>query len=251
MMSKYVLEICANSLDSALMAQNGGAHRVELCDNIFEGGTTPSYGTILLARELLHIDLNIIIRPRGGDFHYSDIEFKIMKKDIAFAKEAGVNGVVFGLLNPDGSIDTKRTKDLVELAHPLSVTFHRAFDVCNDPFKALEDIISCGCDRILTSGQQNKAFDGRHLIKTLVEKANNRIIMMPGSGIEEKNIAELKNNTSATEFHASLRKRIQSNMKYRKENINMGGNSQVDEFEILITDPERVKNTIRILNDLK
>jgi len=232
------------------MAQEGGAHRVELCENIYEGGTTPSYGAITIAREKLYIDFNIIIRPRGGDFYYSDLEFEIMKKDIEFAKQSGVNGVVIGLLNQDGSIDIKRTKELVNLAKPMSVTFHRAFDVCNDGFQALEDIISCGCDRILTSGQKNKAFEGIDSIQTLIENANNRIIIMPGSRINENNIAEIHQKTGAQEFHASLRKQIKSKMNFRKDGINMGGIPNIDEFEISVTDPLKVEETIKILRKL-
>lgn len=247
MNSQFKLEICANSVESALMAQEGGAHRIELCDNIYEGGTTPSYGEILLARENLKIGLNIIIRPRGGDFNYSDIEFEIMKKDIEYAKKVGTDGIVIGLLKMDGSIDVKRTLELVKLAKPMSVTFHRAFDVCNNPFQALEDIIYCGCDRILTSGQKNKAFDGIDLIQKLVEKANNRIIIMPGSGINEGNIAEIHQKTGAQEFHASLREPTKSKMTFRRENVNMSSIPDIDEFEILVTDPIRVKETIKIL----
>lgn len=250
MSSKNILEICANSVESALMAQKGGAQRVELCDNIYEGGTTPSYGTILKARELLNIDLNIIIRPRGGDFCYSELEFEIIKKDIEFAKNAGIDGVVVGILNPDGTIDTVRTKLLVELAKPMSVTFHRAFDVTKDPFKALEDIISCGCNRILTSGQENKAIVGISLIKDLIKIAGSRIIIMPGSGINETNVQEICKNTRAVEFHASLRKNAKSKMKYRKEGIAMGGIQQINEFEISLTDSERVKKMTQILQNL-
>jgi len=250
MTSNLKLEICANSLQSAINAELGGAYRVELCDNIYEGGTTPSYGSILLAREKLNIKLNIIIRPRGGDFHYSDLEFETMKKDIEFARQCEVDGVVIGLLNQDGSIDIKRTKELVKLAKPMSVTFHRAFDVCNDGFQALEDIISCGCDKILTSGQQNKAFEGIDTIQTLIEKAKRRITIMPGSGINENNITEIHQKTGAQEFHASLRKTIKSKMNFRKDGINMGGIPNIDEFEISVTDPERVKETVKILRKL-
>lgn len=250
-MTKFILEVCANSVDSAIMAQLGGAHRVELCDNILEGGTTPSYGSIQLARKNLSIDLNIIIRPRGGDFLYSESEFEMMREDILIAKKTGVNGVVFGLLLPDGSVDVPRTKQLVSLAKPLNVTFHRAFDVCKNSFKALEDIIECGCDRLLTSGCKNKAIAGVELIKALIETANGRIIIMPGSGIDESNIEEIYNKTGATEFHASLRKQVQSKMEFRKEGISMGGSNNQNEFENLVTDPERVKKTIEILNKLK
>lgn len=251
MTSKFVLEICANSVESAIMAQKGGAQRVELCDNIHEGGTTPSQGAIISARKELDIDLNIIIRPRGGDFFYTKTEFDIMIKDIEIAKKLGVNGVVLGLLNPDGSIDKIRTKQLVDAAKPMSVTFHRAFDVCNNPFTGLEDIIDCGCDRILTSGQQNKAIDGVDLIKELVKKSDNRIKIMPGSGINENNIQEIYQKTGVNEFHASLRKKTKSKMEYRKENISMGGIPGIDEFEILLTDPEKVKKTIEIISKFK
>ncbi|OFX88128.1 MAG: copper homeostasis protein CutC [Bacteroidetes bacterium GWF2_33_16] len=247
-MNKTILEICANSVESGLKAQQGGAHRVELCDNINEGGTTPSYGTISRARKLLEIDLNIIIRPRGGDFIYSDDEFDIMCTDIKIAKELGADGVVFGILMNDGSIDIGRTKYLVNLARPLNVTFHRAFDVCNDPFKALEDIIECGCDRLLTSGQANKAIDGLDLIKDLIDRANKRIIIMPGSGIDESNIEEVYKKTGAKEFHASLRVPVKSNMKFKREGVNMGGTKGMSEFERMVTNPERVKKIIEIIN---
>lgn len=250
MSSKIILEICANSVDSALMAQKGGAQRVELCDNIYEGGTTPSYGAIKIVGERLNIELNIIIRPRGGDFCYSDLEFEIMQKDIEFAKENGVNGIVIGLLHPDGSIDVKRTKQLVEIAKPMSVTFHRAFDVSNEPFQALDDIINCGCDRLLTSGQKNKAYAGIDLLKNLIIKANNRIIIMPGSGINETNVQEIYEKTGATEFHASLRKNVLSKMNYKNEDINMGGIPQINEFTISVTDPGRVEKMIQILKKL-
>jgi len=250
MSSKFILEICANSVESAVMAQNGKAQRVELCDNIYEGGTTPSYGAILQARKELIIDLNTIIRPRGGDFCYSELEFEIMKKDIEFAKNSGVDGIVIGILNLDGTVDTIRTKQLVQLAKPMSVTFHRAFDVTKDPYIALIDIIECGCDRVLTSGHENKAIDGVSLIIKLVEKAENRIIIMPGSGINELNIKEIYQKTKATEFHASLRKNVKSKMKFRKEDIPMGGIKQIDEFEISVTDPERVKKMTQILQNL-
>jgi copper homeostasis protein len=232
------------------MAQKGGAQRVELCDNIYEGGTTPSYGAIKIAREKLNIELNIIIRPRGGDFCYSDLEFEIMQKDIGFAKENGVDGIVIGLLNPNGSIDIKRTKQLVELAKPMSVTFHRAFDVSNNPFQALNDIIECGCDRILTSGHENKAYNGIDLLKQLIQESKKRIIIMPGSGINETNIQEIYEATGAKEFHASLRKDAVSTMIYRKENINMGSIPHLNEFSISITDPERVEKIIQILKKL-
>lgn len=249
MSSKFILEICANSVQSAIMAQKGGANRVELCNNIYEGGTTPSFGTIKIAREKLNIDLNIIIRPRGGDFIYSDIEFETMKNDIDIAKKLNIDGIVIGLLNTDGTIDKNRTRQIVELAKPMSVTFHRAFDVCNNPLQALEDIIESRCDRILTSGQANKAIDGVDLILKMIEKANNRIIIMAGSGINETNIKTIFKKTGVHEFHASLRQNIASKMEYKKDGINMGGISQINEFEIAETDPERVGRIIKLFKN--
>ena len=249
-MNKLLLEICANSVESAFLAQLGGAHRVELCENIYEGGTTPSYGAIRLARKMLDIELNIIIRPRGGDFLYSESEFEIMCEDIVMAKQLGADGVVFGFLLPDGSVDTKRTQKLVKLAKPMNVTFHRAFDVCKDPYLALEEIIGCGCNRILTSGRANKAENGTELLKKLVETANGRIIIMPGSGIDESNIEEIYKETGVNEFHASLRTSFESPMIYRNTEISMGTHAE-NEYKRLLTDPDRVKKVIEILSRIK
>ncbi|MDB4303802.1 copper homeostasis protein CutC, partial [Desulfosarcina sp.] len=196
-----IVEICAANIQSAIAAQEGGAKRIELCDNLYEGGTTPSYASIKLVLEKLDIPINVMIRPRGSDFCYDDLEFEMMKEDVLLCKQMGVNGVVFGILLPDGNVDMIRTKELVELARPLSVTFHRAFDVTPDPIKALEDIISCGFDRLLTAGQQNKAPDGVELIAELVKQSNERIVVMPGSGLDENNIQEFRKDTGANEFH--------------------------------------------------
>src|SRR5699024_6505301 len=189
------LEICANSLPSALAAQEGGADRIELCDNMAEGGTTPSYGTLTKARELLNIELYPINRPRGGDFLYTTLEYDIMYEDIQFCKKIGCDGVVIGLLTELGDIDTKRTSALVEAAAPMGVTFHRAFDRCRNPIQALENIIDCGCERILTSGQEPTAIEGASLLDLLIQKAEDRIIIMPGSGVRPENIAELVKTT--------------------------------------------------------
>ena len=208
------LEICANSIHSALAAQTAGAQRVELCENLNEGGTTPSYGTILNTRKRLQIDLFVLIRPRGGDFLYSDEEYEIMKTDIGICKSLNCDGVVIGILTKDGEVDFDRTRELVELASPMRVTFHRAFDRCKDPFKALELIIKAGCERILTSGLKNSAWEGSELIKKLIEKATNRISIMPGAGINSTNILELKNVTQAKEFHSSAKADQLSSMNY-------------------------------------
>jgi copper homeostasis protein len=243
----FRLEICVDSVESAVNAQTGGAHRVELCGNLSEGGTTPSYGTILSVRNNLTIDVNVIIRPRGGDFLYSDTEYDIMRQDIDMCGECGVNGIVIGILHPDGEIDVERTSRLIELANPMSVTFHRAFDMCNDPFRGLQDIISSGASRLLTSGQKNNAFDGAGLIAKLVKKAGSRLIIMPGSGLNESNIAEVASITGASEFHLSVRSSTYSEMIFRREGIDIGGVTDIPGFSRRIADPERIKNIINIL----
>lgn len=241
----YKIEICANSVASCLEAQKGGAYRVELCAGIPEGGTTPSYGEIAVARELLNIELNIIIRPRGGDFLYSDVEHKTMLHDIEIAKKLGVDGVVIGCLKADGTIDMERNRELIAAAEGMSVTFHRAFDMCKNPFESLEQIIALGCDRLLTSGQQPTAIEGISLLSQLVEKAGDRIIIMPGSGVNEDNIAILADETKAKEFHFSAREPIDSKMEYRNPDLKMGGAVvEIDEFVNNVTAADKVKRTI-------
>ncbi|HCT23309.1 MAG TPA: copper homeostasis protein CutC [Chitinophagaceae bacterium] len=199
------LEICVFNTATAIAAAAAGADRIELCENYANGGTTPSYGYLRTAREKVSIPIFPMIRPRGGDYYHRPEEIEIIKKDILLCKELGFEGVVIGLLNIDGTIDKDNTARLVEVAYPLDVTFHRAFDRCKDPLEALETIIACGCTRILTSGQQPKAPDGKELIKTLVDQADGRIIIMPGSGINSSNVAMMREFTGATEFHTSAR----------------------------------------------
>ena len=225
------LEICIDSIHSAIEAQKGGAIRVELCDNLFEGGTTPSAGCIQLVRQNIDIDLNVIIRPRGGDFLYSSLEYEMMKQDIQLAKQLGVNGVVIGLLNSDGTIDRKRTAELIKLARPMTVTFHRAFDVAKDPFEAMEQLIDLGVDRILTSGQENTALEGIDLITDLVKKAGDRIIIMPGGEINVRNIKKIVNRTKAKECHLSAREPVASKMEFRRPYVSMGGTLSFSEYE--------------------
>lgn len=247
----YKIEICANSVASCLQAQQGGAYRVELCAGIPEGGTTPSYGEIAVARELLNIKLNIIIRPRGGDFLYSHVEHQAMLHDIEMAKKLGVDGVVIGCLTADGKIDMVRNKELMEAAKGMSVTFHRAFDMCEDPYESLEQIIALGCDTLLTSGQRPTAIEGISLLTELVNKAAGRIVIMPGSGVNEDNIAQLAQETKATEFHFSAREPIDSKMVYRNPNLKMGGTVvSIDEFIQNITDAEKVQRTIEKLQNV-
>lgn len=243
------LEVCANSVTSALAAQAGGAARVELCENLLEGGTTPSHGEILLARKLLHIKLYVLIRPRGGDFLYTDIEYNIMMADIRYCIEAGCDGIVIGMLNEDGAIDIPRCTEMVNLAKQwgLGVTFHRAFDMCADMFLAMEQIIEMGCERILTSGGKSTAMEGAYNIARLVSKASSRIKIMPGSGVSEANVADLVRFTGVSEVHSSARTRVPSKMKYKNDHIIMG-DSVADEYSNDVTDTKRVKNIIQLAN---
>jgi len=215
-----LLEIIAFNIQSCAIIQNAGAQRIELCGNPTEGGTTPSYGFIKAAREVTGIQLFPIIRPRGGDFLYSNEEFEIMKSEIKLCKEFGCDGVVIGLLNADGTIDKKRTAALVSLAYPLEVTFHRAFDRVKDMYIALEDVIEAGCGRILTSGLFPTAEQGMGNLQKLVEAANNRIVIMPGSGVRSDNINIIAQKTGASEFHSSARILSASLMQHYNKNMN-------------------------------
>jgi copper homeostasis protein len=214
-----MLEVAVFNIESAIQAQAAGANRLELCENPNEGGTTPSYGTLRVVSTTISIPVFPIIRPRGGDFLYTDAEFEVMKNDITVCKELGFAGVVIGLLLPDGNIDIQRTKILVALAAPMPVTFHRAFDRCIDPIKGLHDIIETGCKRILTSGQVPSAPDALDLLQTLVKEAGDQIIIMPGSGVRGNNIATIKAVTNAKEFHSSARKVVPTNMQFVKESM--------------------------------
>lgn len=247
---KRLLEICCDSAGSALSAMNAGADRIELCDNLAEGGTTPSYGMIALIRDLLKIRMNVLVRPRAGDFLYDDNEYEIMMRDIELCKKLGADGVVLGILTSDGSVDVARTSELVRAAHPLQVTFHRAFDMSNDSYKAIEDVISCGAARLLTSGQENKAKDGVQLLTELVKTAGERIIVMPGSGLDDSNIELVARVTGAKEFHLTGRKVIKSEMKFRKEGINMGGIPGIPEYSRKVADTELIGKIRRILDNL-
>ena len=247
----FKLEICVDSVESALNAQIAGADRVELCANLIEGGTTPSYGTIISARSNLNILLHVIIRPRGGDFLYTDIEYDIMRRDIETCGESGVDGIVIGILTADGKIDIERTARLVEFSKPMSVTFHRAFDMCSDPVKGLEDIIQSGADRLLTSGQKNTAVEGSDMINKIVKLAQGRIIIMPGSGVDEYDIGRLAKKTGAGEFHLTGRKSIDSEMRFIQQGISMSGNIDINEFSRKVADAEKIKRIIQILRKIQ
>lgn len=208
------LEVIAFDLASCLVAQNHGADRIELCANPYEGGTTPSYGVIALARKCTSIQLFPIIRPRGGDFLYSASEFRAMVADVRQCGELGCDGVVVGMLTTDGSIDVDRCAQLVEHAGAMQVTFHRAFDRVRDPLAALEDIVGLGCSRILTSGLHPNVDQGKVMLKALVEAAASRVSVMPGSGVRSTNIVELAQFTGARAFHSSARRVLPSAMTY-------------------------------------
>lgn len=242
-----LIEICLEDVKSVLAAQEGGADRVELCSDLFEGGLTPSLGTVLTAKKLAKIPINCMIRPRGGDFCYSDLEFQAMKEDILAFKQADVNGIVFGILTPEGDVDIKRSREVIKLARPLSVTFHRAFDMTRDPYKALEDLIELGVDRVLTSGQEASVPEGADLLADLVKKAGGRIIVMPGCGISERNFPKIHAKINAKEYHVHLPAEERSLMKFHPGHIYMGGLLRQSEFTVTHTDSSRVRDIIGML----
>lgn len=239
------LEVCANSITSALAAQEGGAVRVELCDNLYAGGTTPSPGQITVARKLLNIKLYVLIRPRGADFLYSDVEFETMIADVQYSIDAGCDGIVTGILNADGTVDKERNGILANMAIKagLGATFHRAFDMCADYAQALEDIIELGFERILTSGGKSTAVEGAHVIADMVKQADGRISIMAGSGLTEINAADLVLFTGVNEIHGTLQSRVQSKMQFANDHIVMGSTIS-DEYAIDVTDVTRVRAVI-------
>lgn len=247
----FKFEVCANGVESCVAAQEGGADRVELCAGIPEGGTTPSYGEIKVARRLLTTTrLHVIIRPRGGDFLYTPLEVERMQEDIRVCRELGVDGVVIGCLTTDGEVDMEANHRLVECAKgsgtdakPMSVTFHRAFDRTANPMKALEDIIALGCDRILTSGQQPKAVEGIDLLAKLRTQAAGRIWLLAGCGVNEQNIRTIYDATGIHEYHFSARVAVPSLMKYNNPKVYMGAEG-ADETNCLVTSADRVRTTI-------
>lgn len=234
-------EIVVYNIESALRAQEGGADRIELCANPAEGGTTPSYGVIEVVRQNVSLDVYVMIRPRGGDFLYSNYEFHAMKRDVIQCQRLSVDGVVFGILNADGTIDKKRCKELIDKARPLKVTCHRAFDMTRDPFEALEDCIEVGFDRILTSGQEKTAFEGVSLLRALQEKANGRIAIMPGSGVNETNIKELIRETQVQEIHFSAATSHSGKMTFINPRIGSMGIPGESVYAIRVVDPAIIR----------
>jgi copper homeostasis protein len=242
MTPKAIFEVCAFNVQSAIIAENAGAARVELCDNPVEGGTTPSYGAIKQTRERISILLYPIIRPRSGNYLYDEDEFEIIHQDILVCKELGCDGISVGVQKIDGEIDTDRLKQIVEWAHPMGVTCNRAFDATPDPFKALEDIISTGCERILTSGQQSGAPDAGEILHQLVQQAGDRIIIMPGAGIKSSNITQLREESGAKAFHGSARKATTNPMQFANPLVTDFGN-------VYIADEEEVGKIVELLKN--
>jgi len=236
-----LLEMCVDSVESATASAEGGAQRVEFCANLLEGGTTPSLGAIKETIRRADIDLSVMVRPRGGDFCHTEEEFAVMREDVKIFKAEGANCVVFGLLSPDGTVDAAKTQQLIELAHPLQVTFHRAFDMTRDPFEALETLIGLGVDRILTSGQESSAVEGAGLIRKLVDRAGGRIVIMPGGGIRLKNVKRVIAETGAAEIHVAAPGPQPSPMTFRNTSVFMGSALRSEEYTRYVTPAEAVR----------
>ena len=244
MKNDLILEVCVDSVESAIAAQRGGAQRVELCTNLLEGGVTPSVGLIAAVRAAISIDLNVMIRPRAGDFCYSDAEVDIMRRDILLAKEQRANGVVLGLLDVDGNVDKDHTRELVEIAAPLKVTFHRAFDMSQDLFRALADLEATGVHCILTSGGEQTALEGVRTLRRLVEAANGQLSIMAGSGIKQRNVAKIVRETGVRLVHASLKLSVPSAMHFQNRKISMGG-VKGREYHRYVVDEHEVQRLLR------
>jgi copper homeostasis protein len=238
-----LVEICVDSVAGAIAAQRGGADRIELCDNLLEGGTTPSAGCIKVARGV-KIRLHVMIRPRGGDFLYSPEELEVMREDVRMAKDLGADGVVFGCLTAAGQVDRFQTAELTQLARPLNVTFHRAFDMSSDPERGLEELIELGVDRVLTSGQESTCLEGMDVIAALVRKAAGRISVMPGGGLTLRNVARIAKFTGVSEVHLSARGSTDSKMRYRNPRVFMGGTLRPPEFSWKTTDENLVRSMV-------
>jgi Uncharacterized protein involved in copper resistance len=248
MSEPVLIEICVDSIASAVAAERGGASRVELCSDLLEGGVTPSAGLIEAVRARLSIGLHLIIRPRPGDFCYQQEEIEIMRLDIAAAKNLGADGVVLGVLDPAGNVDVHRTRELVELARPLSVTFHRAFDMSEDLFRALEDVCTTGADRILTSGGEPTCVQGADTIARLVKAASDRITIMACGGIRHDNAASIVERTGVREIHAGLSSAVTSPMQYRKPDMSVGeaGGREYQRMQVVKEDVRKLKHVVSL-----
>jgi copper homeostasis protein len=239
-----IFEICVDSVAGVRAAKAAEADRVELCADLLEGGITPSLGVIRQARKVSGIDLNVMVRPRGGDFLFNDDEFASMRSDIETAKAERANGVVIGLLTATGEIDAARTRELVAFARPLSVTFHRAFDVATEPFRALETLIELGVDRLLTSGQEATVLEGLPLIVELMKRASDRIVIMPGGGITARNVERIVAAAKPREMHFAALDPVESGMRFRRPHVFMGGELRPPEYDRLDTSQALIRSVI-------
>jgi copper homeostasis protein len=245
-----LVEVCVDSVESALAAQDGGGNRVELCEDLPEGGTTPSAGLIEVCRERLGIPVHVLVRPRPGDFVYSDLELEVMRRDIALAARFDAAGVVFGALHADGTVDGERTSALIEAARPLSVTFHRAFDFTPDADKALDALIALGVDRILTSGQAATAREGTRVLARLVSRAAGRVTILAGGGVNEDNVAEIARRTGVREVHVRATALFESPASFRPPHLSLQKRPLPNEFDRAVTDPERIRRISSLLQQL-
>jgi copper homeostasis protein len=248
-MKRPFLEVSIEGVDGLLVAQDNGADRVELCASVLEGGITPSIGIVREALRRARIPVFVIVRPRGGDFLYSEAEFESMRQDVIALKDLGVPGIVTGCLTAGGEVDEERTAELLRLARPMSFTFHRAFDMVRDPLQALEVLISQSVDRVLTSGQRANAMEGLATLKQLGELANGRIIVMPCGGLRAANIGQVCRETGLWELHFAAHKMEPSAMSYRNPQVAMGGTSQDHEYLKTVTDPTTVRTTVEAARD--
>jgi copper homeostasis protein len=249
MPEKIILEVCVDSIESAITADRAGAHRVELCSSLAEGGVTPSPGLIATVLSRVSLGVFVMIRPRAGDFCYSADEFNAMEQDVSTAKQLGADGVVFGILKEDGRVDVPRVRRLIEVARPLKVTFHRAFDVSRDLSESLEDVISAGVDRILTSGGEQSVELGKMKIARLVKAAKDRVKIMAGAGVTEQNVRQIVSETGVREVHASLRTATPSPMRHRNEKLSFGSVTG-REYERLAVGEERVRTVLAALEGI-
>lgn len=246
-MKKFTLEVCVDSVESALAAKRGGADRLELCSNLIIGGTTPTSALFEEIRNISDIRTHVLIRPRFGDFCYSDYEFRVIVKEVRKFRELGAEGVVIGILKPDGTLDMKRMKQLMEEAGDMSVTLHRAFDVCADPFEAMEQAKEMGIHTILTSGQKNHCLEGKDIIKELVQRENGQVTIQVGAGVDADTIQKIQPYTGAHAFHMSGKTVAESEMVYRKEGVSMGLPA-FSEFEIIRTEEEKIQKARKELD---
>ncbi len=247
-MKDYILEVCVDSVESAKAAVRGGADRLELCANLVIGGTTPGVSQFKQIRKACEVPINVLIRPRYGDFLYTDHEFQMISEDAQMFRDLGADGIVVGFLKPDGDLDMERLKVLRERAGGGSMTLHRAFDVCRDPYRSLKEAIEAGADTILTSGQQNTCMEGKTLLKELIVQADDRIDIMAGSGVNVDAIACLMDEIDARCFHMSGKTIVDSGMIYRKENVNMGIPG-IGEYDIFRTEEEQICRAKKLMEE--